>query len=423
MNKKPIPHLRWWIAGLLCLASALNYLDRQSLAVLFGTIKEELHLGNAEYGTINAWFLVSYGIMYLVSGRIIDVVGTRRGFTVFVSGWSLANMFYMFARTVRQFCGCGFLLGCFEPGGITGGVRAVTEWFPMRERALAMGIINSGVALGAMSCAPLVSFIAMQFGWRSAFLVTGVVGFVWVVLWLLLFRQPKDHPRISEEEKQLILADQRTEAASETPAPLAALLRMKETWGCVIVRMLTDPISYFLLFWIPRYFQDTHGFNLKELGMFAWIPFAVAAVGNIFGGAMPRWLISRGWELNRARKTIMTVATFLFPVMCLLVTQVSHPAAAMSLMAGMAFCHACWANVTLVAEVFPKNAAGTVTGLGGTAGSLMGALSQIYIGRAVAAVGFGPVFVGCAVLYPVAMLVVQLLIGKLGVTRKVESAG
>jgi ACS family hexuronate transporter-like MFS transporter len=420
MTKWKIRHLRWYIAFLLCLASALNYLDRQSLAVLFGTIKKELHLGNAEYGTINAWFLVSYGIMYLVSGRVIDIVGTRRGFTIFVSGWSLANMLYMFARSVGQFCGCGFLLGCFEPGGIAGGVRVVSEWFPMRDRALAMGIINSGVAFGAMACAPLVSFIAMNFGLRAVFLVTGVIGFVWVVLWLLFFKQPKDHPQLSEEERQLILADQRTEAVSEQPAPLALLLRMKETWGCVLVRMLTDPISYFLLFWIPRYFQETHGFDLKELGMFTWIPFAVAAVGNIFGGAMPRWLISRGWELNRARKTIMTVMTCLFPLLCLLVTQVRHPAAAMAVLAGMAFCHASWANVTLVAEVFPKNAAGTVTGLGGTAGSLMGALSQLYIGRVAQALGFAPIFVACAVLYPLAMLVVQLLIGKLGVVRKVS---
>ena len=419
MNIRPIKHLRWYIAALLCLASALNYLDRQSLAVLFGTIKEELHLDNAEYGRIGFWFLISYGIMYLVSGRVIDFVGTRRGFTIFVSGWSLANMLYMFARSVGQFCGCGFLLGCFEPGGITGGVRAVSEWFPMRDRALAMGVINAGVALGGMACAPLVSFIAVSYGWRAVFLVTGVIGFVWVGFWLLIFKQPKDHPRLSEEERQLILADQRTDAVSEQPAPLMRLLRMKETWGCVLVRMLTDPISYFLLLWIPRYFQDTHGFNLKELGMFTWIPFAVAAIGNVFGGAMPRWLISRGWELNRARKTVMTVATFLFPALCLLLTQVSHPAVAMALMAGMAFCHASWANVTLVAEVFPKNAVGTVTGLGGTAGSLMGALSQLFIGSMAQSRRFAPIFVACAMLYPLAMLVVQLMIGRLGVVRKV----
>ena len=148
MSKRPIKNLRWYIAVLLCLASALNYLDRQTLAVLIGTIKEDLHITNADYGTIMTWFLISYGIMYAVSGRVIDIVGTRRGFAIFVSGWSIGDMLFMFARSVFQFCGCNFLLGVFEPGNFTGGMRAVSEWFPMRERALAVGIFNSGVAFG-----------------------------------------------------------------------------------------------------------------------------------------------------------------------------------------------------------------------------------------------------------------------------------
>jgi ACS family hexuronate transporter-like MFS transporter len=309
------------------------------------------------------------------------------------------------------------MLGAFEPGSFTGGMRAVSEWFPMRDRALAVGIFNAGTAFGSMLAAPVVSFIAVKYGWRAAFLVTGALGFVWVAAWMLLFKLPKDHPRLSEEERQLILSD-RTEE-SEQPVPIMRLLRMRETWGCVLVRVLTDPISYFLLFWMPSYFQNSHGFDLKQIGMFAWIPYAVAAIGNVFGGAMPRWLISRGWDLNRARKTTMTVMTFLMPVFCVLATQVGHPALAVVIVAGMMFCHASWGNITLVAEVFPKNAVGTVTGLGGALGSLMSALSQIYIGKVVGVLGFAPIFIACAVLYPLALLVVQLMIGKLGVARKV----
>ena len=417
MNKRPIKHLRWHIAVLLCLASALNYLDRQTLSVLIGTIKADLGLNNADYGAINAWFLASYGVMYAVSGLVIDRIGTRRGFTLFVSGWSLANMLHIFAATVGQFSFFRFLLGVFEPGSFTGGMRAVSEWFPMRDRALAVGIFNAGTAFGSMFAAPVVSFIAFYFGWRAAFLVTGALGFVWVAAWMLLFKLPKDHPRLSEEERQLILADRSEE--SEQPVSLLRLLRMRETWGCVLVRVLTDPISYFLLFWMPLYFQHSHGFDLKQIGMFVWIPYAVAAVGNIFGGGMPRWLISRGWELNRARKTTMTVMTFLMPVFCVLATQVSNPALALAIVAGMTFCHASWGNITLVAEVFPKNAVGTVTGLGGALGSLMSALSQLYIGRVVEVLGFTPIFIACAVLYPLALLLVQLMIGRLGVVRKV----
>jgi ACS family hexuronate transporter-like MFS transporter len=418
--KKPIPHLRWWIAGLLCLASALNYLDRQTLSVLIGTIKDELHLTNASYGAINAWFLVSYGVMYAVSGRVIDFIGTRRGFVVFVSGWSLANMLHVCAGTVGQFSFFRFLLGVFEPGSFTGGVRAVSEWFPMRDRALAVGIFNAGTAFGSMAAAPIVSFVAVHWGWRAAFLVTGALGFVWVAAWWGLFKLPKDHPRLSDAERQLILADQRTDAGSERPVPLARLLVMRETWGCVLVRALTDPISYFLLFWMPLYFQHRHGFDLKQLGMFVWIPYAVAAVGNVCMGAVPRWLISRGWELNRARKTMMASMTCLMFVFCVLAPHVAQAPLALALVAGMTFCHAGWGNIALPTEVFPKNAVGTVTGLGGAFGSLISALSQLYIGTVVDRYGFTPIFIACAGLYPVALLLVQLLIGKLGITRTIE---
>ena len=418
--KHPIKHLRWYIAILLCLASALNYLDRQTLSVLIGTIKEELHLNNASYGTINAWFLVSYGVMYAVSGRVIDIIGTRRGFAVFVCGWSVANMLHVFAATVGQFSFFRLLLGVFEPGSFTGGVRAVSEWFPMKDRALAIGIFNAGTAVGSMAAAPIVSLIAVQWGWRSAFLVTGALGFVWVAAWWVLFKLPKDHPRLSEEERQLILADQgEATATTERPAPLLRLLAMRETWGCVLVRALTDPISYFLLFWIPLYFQKRHGFDLKQLGMFVWIPFAMAALGSVCSGAIPRFLIGRGWELDKARKTTMAVMTGGMLICCLLTTQVSNAGLAMAQVATMTFCHAGWGNITLPAEVFPKNAVGTITGLGGTLGSWMGALSQLYIGGVVDALGFAPIFIACAVLYPLALLLVFTLIGKLGVTRKI----
>jgi ACS family hexuronate transporter-like MFS transporter len=193
-----IKGLRWYIAGLLCLASALNYLDRQTLSVLIGTIKTELSLSNASYGDINAWFLASYGIMYAVSGRVIDWIGTRRGFVVFVSGWSLANMLHIFASTVGHFSVFRCLLGVFEPGSFTGGVKAVGEWFPMRDRALAIGIFNAGTAVGSVAAAPVVSVIALQWGWKAAFFITGALGFVWLVPWLLFFRQPKDHPFLTK---------------------------------------------------------------------------------------------------------------------------------------------------------------------------------------------------------------------------------
>lgn len=419
MILKPIQHLRWYIAVLLCLASALNYLDRQTLSVLIGTIKEELHLTNASYGTINAWFLVSYGVMYAVSGRVIDVVGTRKGFVIFVAGWSVANMLHVFAATVGQFSFFRFLLGAFEPGSFTGGVRAVSEWFPMKDRALAIGIFNAGTAVGSMMAAPVVSFIAVQWGWRSAFVATGLLGFLWLVGWWWFYQLPKDHPRLSAAERVLITQDSCADVAHERAVPFRALFKMRETWGCILIRALTDPISYFLLFWVPLYFQKRHGFDLKQLGMFVWIPFAAAALGSVASGAVPRFLIARGWELDRARKATMTFMTIAMFGCAVAATQVAHAGIALALVASMTFCHAGWGNITLPAEIFPKNAVGTVTGLGGTLGSWMGALSQLYIGRVVDAYGFAPIFVACAGLYPLALLLVFLFVGKLGVVRKI----
>jgi ACS family hexuronate transporter-like MFS transporter len=415
-----IKGLRWYIAGLLCLASALNYLDRQTLSVLIGTIKTELHLTNASYGEINAWFLASYGVMYAVSGRIIDYIGTRRGFILFVSGWSASNMLHIFAGTVGQFSFFRFLLGVFEPGSFTGGVKAVGEWFPMRDRALAIGIFNAGTAIGSVAAAPIVSMLSVQWGWRSAFLVTGALGFVWLIPWMLFFKQQKSHPRLSEEERQLILDGQRQEPERVRPPPLRRLLRMRETWGCVLVRALTDPISYFLLFWIPLYFQKQHDFDLKKLGMFLWIPYAAAALGNLAGGIIPRFLIGRGWELDKARKSTMLVMTSTLLVCLFSVTQIASPTLALVFVAGMTFCHGGWSNITLPAEVFPKNAIATVTGLGGALGSWVGALAMLSTGRVVDTYGFTPIFIACAVLYPVALLMVYVLIGKLGVVRDIE---
>ena len=415
-----IKGLRWYIAFLLCLASALNYLDRQTLSVLIGTIKEELNLTNASYGAINAWFLASYGVMYAVSGRIIDYIGTRRGFMLFVSGWSVANMLHVFAASVGQFSFFRFLLGVFEPGSFTGGVKAVGEWFPMRDRALAIGIFNAGTAIGSVAAAPIVSVIAMHWGWKAAFFTTGALGFIWLLPWMLFFKQPRSHPQLGEEERQLILDGQAEESGRLRPPPLLSLLRMRETWGCVLVRALTDPISYFLLFWIPLYFQKQYDFDLKKIGMFIWIPYAAAALGNLAGGIIPRFLIGRGWELDKARKRTMVFMTGTLLACLVLVTQIANPTLALLLVAGMTFCHGGWSNITLPAEVFPRNAIATVTGLGGALGSWMGALAMLTTGRVVDTYGFTPIFIACAVLYPVALLLVYVLIGKLGVVRQVE---
>jgi ACS family hexuronate transporter-like MFS transporter len=332
-------------------------------------------------------------------------------------------MLHAFARSLAGFSLCRGLLAIMEPANFPAGLKAVSEWFPMRERALAVGVFNSGTALGNAIAAPVAAFLALRYGWRSAFVFTGALGFIWVMAWALCYRRPQEHPRLSKEELYLIEAGQPAESvAGPRRVSIFKVLRMREAWGCMLARMLTDPISYFLFFWTPKYLQNERGFDLKQVGTLAWIPFAALTAGNIFSGAMPRWLISRGWTLDRARKTTMLVDSCGMLVACHLLTKAATPFMAVALLAVVMFGHAAWANITLPAEVFPASAVGTVTGLGGCLGGLAGGVTQLIIGSVVTKYGYGPIFTVCSMMYLVALGAVQLLIGELGVIRKVPRA-
>ncbi len=422
-QKPPIRHLRWYIAVMLCLASELNYLDRQTLSVLADTIQRELSLSTIQYSYITTSFLASYTVMYAVSGRLVDMLGTRRSFMIFVSGWSIANMLHGLANTAMQFSFFRVLLGATEPANFPGGVKAVSEWFPMRERALAVGIFNAGTALGSALATPIVSFIALTWGWRYAFVITGALGFIWVAVWALFYRLPQHHPRISEAEKNLILSDSASEEEEDPePVTIRRVLGMRETWGCIAARMLTDPISYFLFFWTPKYLQQERGFNLADLGKYGWIPFAALTLGNLASGGIPRLLIGYGWSVNRARKTTMLVVSAVMPILCFSITQVGSAGLAVALMAGIMFGHAAWGNITLPAEIFPKRVVGTVSGFGGALGGLVGAITQLSIGWIVQHLSFTPIFAVCAVMYLAAFGLVHWLIGDLGTIRKLAPA-
>jgi ACS family hexuronate transporter-like MFS transporter len=403
---------------MLCLSSELNYLDRQTLSVLAATIQADLELTDLDYSRVTSAFLVSYTIMYAVSGKLVDLIGTRRSFLIFVSGWSVANMLHGFARSASQLAFFRFLLGAAEPANFPGGVKAVSEWFPMRERALAVGIFNAGTALGGALAVPVVSFIALHWGWRWAFVGTGALGFVWVAVWAAFYRLPQDHPRLSAAERELILGGSAAEPPA-TPVPVARLLRRRDVWGCVLARVLTDPVSYFLNFWIPKYLQSERGFSLADIGRYGWIPFAALTAGNLFSGALPRWLVSRGWPIDRARKATMLAVSLAMPALCFLVTHVEDSALALGVMSALFFGHSAWGNITLPAEVFPRHVVGTVSGLGGALGGVAGILTQLAIGWVVTNLSFAPLFAAMSVTYLLALALVQILIGDLGRVRDV----
>jgi ACS family hexuronate transporter-like MFS transporter len=263
----------------------------------------------------------------------------------------------------------------------------------------------------------VVSVLALSFGWRAAFVATGALGLVWVALWAGLYRLPSEHPRLSAEERALITDDD--PAVPPPRVSLMRLLRLPETWGCVLARVMTDPISYFLAFWIPKYFQNQHGFTLAEIGRTMWIPYVAQALGNLAAGAFPRALLARGWSLDRARKRTMLLVSCAMPICCLVVNRVAHPAAAVAAVAALTFGHAAWGNVILPAEVFPRHLVGTVSGLGGALGAVAGALAQLAIGHFAGGASFAPIFAVCAFMYLIAFLLVRRLVPDLGRIRAI----
>ena len=415
--------LRWKIAFLLCLASALNYLDRNTLAILATTIQDDLGFSDVDYGTITAAFVFSYTIMYAITGRIIDRIGTKKGLAISVGGWSIVSMLHAAAHTIAQFSVFRFLLGIMESANFPAGIKSVTEWFPIKERALAVGIFNSGAAIGAAVAVPIVSFIALYHGWRMAFIVTGAIGLVWVVAWLRFYHLPEKHPRISSAEKALIaLDDDASDGPAQAKVSIKTLMRRKESWGCFAARIFIDPVTYFLLFWIPKYLQDKQGLSLHDVGATVWIPYAALGVGTILGGAIPKWLVEkRQWSLNRSRKSVMLFASVLIPLLCFVLYSYNGPTVALCAIAGIMLSHGLWSNITLPTEIYPKHVQATITGIGGTLGGVTGFVTQKLIGMTVGTYSYLPVFLYVAVAYIFTFALVVILIGRLGVIRKLSS--
>jgi ACS family hexuronate transporter-like MFS transporter len=416
-----IKGLRWYMAGLICLVTALNYLDRNTLPLLAQTLERELGITADKYAEITTAFLIGYMIMYAVSGRVIDFLGSRRGFAVFVFGWAVVDTVHYFARSALQFMGCRFLLGAVEPANFPAAVKVVSEWFPVRERALAVGIFNSGTALGAAFAAPIVTWVVLNFGWRYTFVVSAALSALWVLVWLLVYRVPQQHPCITEAELKLIEENQPVKTVEERVST-GRILRTKEAWGCIVARMLTDPISYFIIFWLPKFLQQERHFDLAAMARYYWMPWVGLALGNLVGGAIPKYLVQHGWTLNRARKTMMFIASLIMPASFILITQVATPLLTITCATTGLFFHGVWANVTLPAEVFQKSVVGSVSGFGGAGGSLIGAiLNQLVIGKMVKAGLFPQVFMLYSILPMTAFIVVCLLVKRLGELREIPA--
>lgn len=406
MASRTASHLRWSITALLAASTALNYLDRQTLSILVGTIQKDIKFTDVQYSYITTTFLIGYTVMTAISGRLLDWMGTRKGLSIAVAIWSFASVLHPLCRTVTQFSLCRLLLGIGESANFPAGVKAVAESFPVRERAFAIGIFNSGSALGAALGAPLIAFSAVAFGWRATFVITGALGFLWVLAFLKIYRP----------QSKVSFPDEPAEAIPDKAPAISfwRVLRMKAAWGCFAARIFIDPVTYFLIFWVPKYLEQERGFNLIDIGHYLWAPYLALAAGTVFGGYLPRQLVLAGWTVNRARKGTMLISSLLIPICCIVIITTSSTVAVLIALGIFMFSHGAWGNIAIPAEVFPENWIGTVAGLGGLLGGITGIAGQLAIGQVLKRYSFTPVFLGAGLAYPAAFLSVCVLIKHLG---------
>lgn len=370
-SRPAIPALRWWIAGLLFASTIINYIDRQTLSLLAPFLKQSYHWTNVDYANLVIAFRVAYSIGQTACGRLMDRVGTRRGLTITVLWYSIVSMLTPLARGFYSFLGFRFLLGTGESGNWPGATKAVSEWFPKQERALATAFFDSGSSIGGAIAPFIVLPIYFRWGWRPAFILPGILGLVWLIAWRLFYRRPQEHPQIGTSELRMILEDRKQDAVSDQP-PLRwyELLKLPQTWGTIIARTFTDPVFFFIADWFPIYLV-AKGISLKSGLVAVWIPFIAADLGNFFSGAVSGWLIKRGWPIGRARKTMVIFGGL--GVMLLIPTVFTTNLFTLTaLFAAATFSYAMFTTIAnvLPADLFTSNSVASVSGMSGTGAAI-----------------------------------------------------
>ena len=374
------------------IATGLNFLDRQVLSIVIIRIQEEFGITDVQYGLINTSFLVGYAIMFTVAGRLIDNLGSKAGLAVSVGVWSVANCLHGFVNNFHQLLGSRLLLGLGEGGCFPGAAKSVNEWFSLKQRAFANGVAIGGAAIGAVIAPPLTIFLASGYGWRFAFVVPGLIGVIWVLVWLLI-RKPETRS-----------------AAITTPAPerisFLTILKNKNALVFIVIRFLLDPVVYFIMFWVPKYLNEERHVSFERVGELFWIPFLALGLSNIAGGWFSDRLVTRGFSVNAARKTVMGIAAFL--TLCVLfITSVSTPEVAVGLMALFMFAHGFWITnyITSISDIFGAKGTATVVGLSGTAGALSSLLINPLIGLIIQQYSYSPLWFVAGLLYPIAFII------------------
>lgn len=398
-------NFRWWVAGLLAFATALNYLDRQTLPVVISELKNSMPIDSAQYGMINSIFLLAYGTMYAIGGRLIDMLGSKRGLAIMVAWWSVSNILHGFVGSVLGLGVARFLLGLGEGGGFPGSAKAVSEWFSVKERSMAFGIFNTGSSLGAVVAPPLIALIITALNWRWAFIICGALGFVWLICWLIFYSTP---------------AKKETNHEDETVSWLS-LFRYRKVWGLMLIKFLTDAGWFFFIFWLPKYLNDVRGLDIKQVGAYAWIPYAAAGLGSFLGGWLSSYLLRRNISLDIARKIPLAISAAMLPA-SLFIMDASLGSAIIFFCLAM-FGHQCWSTIvqTLPADIFPSKVIGSVAGLMGCIGTYGAMLFSFIIGFVIEQYGYSPAFLIAGILHPVSFVLILVIIKKVEQVKSVPS--
>lgn len=428
-----VPGLRWIIIGLIFFATLINYIDRLTISVLAPEIMRMLQLSNTEFGGIATWFLFAYTMSQALSGKLYDRIGIKKGFSISIVVWSLAGIATAFATGLKSLSACRFFLGLGEAGNWPGAAKTVAEWFPVRQRAFAMAIFNSGAAIGSIVAPPVIVGLYAYFGdWHAVFIFTGLLGFVWLAVWLLVYDRPETHKWLTKDEYSTIREDEKiikepvpasevtlsSDLQQAMPEPKAIgwleLLSYRQTWAIVISRFLVDPIWWLYITWLPLFLNQVHGFDLKQIGLFAWVPFVAADAGSLFGGWLSGFLIGRGWTVNAARKIVIAFAALLMPA-GIFAAYTPDSMTALALIGVVLFGFQVWINnvQTLPSDFYPSKAVGSVAGLGGTGAGIGSMIFIFTTGWVVDNFSYTPILVAAGLLAPIGTLVLFALAGNI----------
>ena len=406
-------HHRWIICALLFFATTINYVDRQVIGILAPTLGKEIGWNEQQYANIVICFQLAYAIGMLLSGPIIDKLGTRIGYALMLFVWSLAGAWHGVMRSVTGFMVARFALGLGEAGNFPAAIKTVAEWFPRKERALATGLLNAGTNVGAIIAPLVVPWITLHMGWPWAFYLTGFIGLVWLAFWLPTYHRPQEHPKLAKVELDYIMSDP---AETNTKIPWLKLLPHRKTWAFVVGKFLPDAVWWFYLYWEPKFLDKNFGLSLSKLSIPLVTIYLVADVGSVGGGWMSSHLIKRGWSVNAARKlTMLLCALCILPVTFAPVTK--NLWVAVGLIGLAAAAHQGWsANIfTFTSDLFPRRAVASVVGIGGFAGAVGGMILSFCIGSILQATGgnYVPIFIIAAGIYLSAILIIHLLVPKM----------